>query len=318
MSPGVLEQWDREVGVTTDALVAAVRAHPRFGEALHNSVSRAIDHITFDPQLHNTFRDLGHVMLASLALFMDATGGLTHRRLRDLSANSGALSSGRAAALLLRLQFIGYVAGAPGHKNGSVRIYVPTEKMKNAYRRRLMIDLESIAMLAPEAQPAVDTFDNDSFRHYMAEMGRLMLALGPRYHPELKAFDAITARNSGILFLYMLLKEAHKSGAFPQPGIVRLNASGMARTLGVSRMHILRLLREAEAGGYIERRDGDSIYVTPLLCEHLGIWMALFYTTNGALLWRVMKIEGEKSLPAPGHTPRVMTNDGYADSLAVQ
>src|SRR5690242_7761717 len=122
MSSGVLERWEREVGETSDDLIAAVRSHPRFGEALHHSVTKAIDHITIDPQLHGTFRDLGHVMLASLALFMDATGGLTHRRLRDLSANSGALSSGRAAALLLRLQFIGYVKGAPDHKNGSVQI----------------------------------------------------------------------------------------------------------------------------------------------------------------------------------------------------
>src|ERR1700753_1491958 len=139
MSSGVLERWERELGETSAELVASVRSHPRFGEAVRHSVTRAIEHITVDPLLHSTFRDLGHVMLASLALFMDATGGLTHRRLRDLSANSGALSSGRAAAVLLRLQFIGYVSGASDHKNGSTRIYVPTDKMKSAYRRRLMI-----------------------------------------------------------------------------------------------------------------------------------------------------------------------------------
>jgi hypothetical protein len=310
-----LERWEREAGETSAELIAAVRAHPRFGEALHHSVTKAIEHIAVDPLLHSTFRDLGHVMLASLALFMDATGGLTHRRLRDLSANSGVLSSGRAAALLLRLQFIGYVKGAQDHKNGSVRIYVPTDKMKAAYRKRLTIDLESIAMLAPEAQPVADNFDDDRFRAYMAEMGKLMLALGPRHHPDLAAFDAITARNSGVLFLYILAKEAWKGGAFPQPGTIHLNASGMARTLGVSRMHVLRLLREAEAGGYIERQDGETATVTAPLCDHLSLWMALFYTTNGAILARVLKAEAVR--PAP-RTPRVMTNGGYADSLAVQ
>lgn len=317
MSSGVLERWESEVGETSAELIASVRAHPRFGEALRHSVTKAIDHIKVDPQLHSTFRDLGHVMLASLALFMDATGGLTHRRLRDLSASSGALSSGRAAALLLRLQFIGYVKGAPDHKNGSVRIYVPTDKMKAAYRKRLIIDLESIAMLAPEAQPIVDGFDDERFRAYMAEMGKLMLSLGPRSHPDLAAFDAITNRNSGVLFLYMLAKEAWKSGTFPQPGTIHLNASGMARALGVSRMHVLRLLREAEAGGYLERQDGDTAMVTARLCDHLSLWMALFYTTNGAILSRVIKAETKRPAAA-SHTPRVMTNGGYADSLAVQ
>lgn len=317
VNSGVLERWERDVGEPGTDLIASVRTHPRFGDAMRNSVEKALAHIAVDPQLHSTFRDLGHVMLASLALFMDATGGLTHRRLRDLSANSGALSSGRAAALLLRLKLIGYVTGAADHRNGSVRIYVPTDRMKNAYRRRLMIDLESIAMLAPEAGPVLAAFDNEAFRTYMAEMGRLMLALGPRHHRDLEAFDAITNRNSGMLFLYMLVSEAWKGGAFPQPGLVHINASVMARTLGVSRMHILRLLREAEAGGFIERRGADAAMVTPLLCDRLSLWMALFFTTNGAILWRAMKAQGKK--PASGgHTPRVMTSDGYADSLAVQ
>jgi len=315
MSSGVLERWESEVGETSAELIARVRAHPRFGEALHHSVKKALNHITIDPVLHNTFRDLGHVILASLALFMDATGGLTHRRLRDLSANSGALSSGRAAALLLRLQFIGYVRGDPEHKNGSVRIYVPTEKMKTAYRKRLLIDLESIAMLAPEAQATVDAFDNDTFRAYMAEMGRLMLSLGPRNHPDLTAFDALTNRNSGVLFLYMLVNEAWKDGGFPAPGPVRINASGMARALGVSRMHILRLLREAGMAGFIERDGTDTALVTPLLCDRLSLWFALFYTTNGAILARVMTAAAKRL----SHTPRVMTSGGgYADSLAVQ
>jgi hypothetical protein len=184
--------------------------------------------------------------------------------------------------------------------------------MKTAYRKRLLIDLESIAMLAPEAQPIVDNFDDEKFRAYMATMGRIMLALGPRQHPDLIAFDAITSRNSGVLFLYMLVKEAWKDGAFPQPGQIRINASGMARALGVSRMHILRLLREAEAAGFLQRHGGDNAFVTPLLCDRLSLWTALFYTTNGAILSHLIKMEAKKA------TSRVMTSGGYADSLAVQ
>jgi hypothetical protein len=313
MGSGVLERWESEVGETSAELLASVRAHPRFGEAMQHSVTKAIAHIAADPLLHSTFRDLGHVMLASLALFMDATGGLTHRRLRDLSANSGVLSSGRAAAVLLRLQFIGYVTGAADHKNGSVRIYVPTEKMKTAYRRRLMIDLEAIAMLAPEAHAVVADFDNEKFRAYMATMGRLLLSLGPRHHPDLTAFDSITSRNSGVLFLYMLVNDAWTRGAFPQPGVAPFNASAMARKLAVSRMHVLRLLREAETAGYVERRGADSVFVTPRLCDHLSLWMALFYTTNGAILSQLIRTETQKV------TPRVMTSGGgYADNFAVQ
>ena len=313
MSSDDLERWEREVGggALTDDLVAQVRSHPRFGEALKNSVDRAIAHVAADPLLHRNFRDLGHVMLASLALHLDATGGLTHRRLRELSAGSGALSSGRATALLLHLQVIGYVNAAPDHRNGSTRLYVPTGRMKDAYRRRLLIDLESIAMIEPELCRLTANFDDAAFRAYMAAMGEFLRTLGPRYHPDLKEFDALANRHSGVLAIYMLVQAAWRSGPFPQPGEARISASAMATRLDVSRMHVQRLLRAAEAAGFIRRTGSESVMVTQLLCDRLSLWTVLLFTLNGAIAWRALK-----RLRGRNETQEI--SGAYAESRAVQ
>lgn len=285
-----LERWERDVtsGQAT-ALIAEVRAHPHFHEALHASVTKALDYVATDPVLHSTFRDIGQVMLASLALYLDATGGMTHRRLRELSEGSGALSSGRATAMLWHLQLIGYVTAETGHTRGKTRAYIPTERMKAAYRKRLLIDLESIAMLAPQARPLTEHFDNDMFRAYMAEMGAYMRMLGPRSHPDLKDFDALASRNAGVLLIYVLAQAVYQDGPFPQPGRTQLSASAIGRRLGVSRMHVLRLLREAEQAGFIQREGSEGITVTPLLCDRLGLFAALLFTLNGAIVNRTLK-----------------------------
>lgn len=314
MDSEVLARWEREVaaGTVTGDLIAEVRAHPRFGDALRNSVDGAVAHVAADPLLHRNFRDVGHVMLASLALYLDASGGLTHRRLRDLSVGTGALSSGRATAILLHLQLIGYVTVAPGHRNGATRAYVPTERMKTAYRKRLLIDLESIALIAPEIRSLTANFDDAAFRAYMAAMGEFLLTLGPRSHPDLKEFDALANRNSAVLAIYMLVQAAYRDGPFPQPGEARVSASAMARRLSVSRMHVQRLLREAEAAGFIARTSPESVMVTPLLCDRLGLWAALLFTLNGSIAWRALKTLGRDRAGVEARTT------AYADSRAVQ
>jgi hypothetical protein len=284
-----LERWERDVTIgLSSSLIDDVRAHPRFSEALHASVTKALDHVATDPVLHSTFRDIGQVVLASLALYLDATGGLTHRRLRDLSEGSGALSSGRATAMLWHLQLIGYVTAQTEHTRGKTRAYIPTERMKAAYRARLMIDLESIALLAPEAGAVTENFDDDMFRVYMAEMGAYMRTLGPRTHPDLKDFDALANRNAGVLLIYVLAQAVHRDGSFPQPGHTQISASAIGRRLRVSRMHVLRLLREAEQAGFIVREGNEGITVTPLLCDRLSLFAALLFTLNGAIVNRTL------------------------------
>jgi hypothetical protein len=285
---GILEDWEREVGDVSDETIAAIRALPQFSDAVRTAVRQAIAHLKADPAQHANFRDSGRMILAMLALYLDATGGLTHRRLRDLSANSGALSAGRATAMLLHLQFIGFATAAPEHRNGMPRVYKPTEPMRRAFRARAQIDLESLAVMVPQVAPLVARFDDAAFKAYVTALGDLMLSLGPRHHEDLKDLDALAGRNSAMLLLYILMDAADDGGAFPRAGKVSISASALARQLNCSRMHVQRVLRDAERAGLVTRDGADGLAVTPLLCEKFSIWIALLFMVVGVIARRTM------------------------------
>jgi DNA-binding GntR family transcriptional regulator len=101
-----------------------------------------------------------------------------------------------------------------------------------------------------------------------------------------------------MLVLYMLVQAAYRDGVFPQPGPASVSASGMARRLGCSRMHVQRLLREAERAGFITRLGVEGIAVTPLLCDRLSLFATLLFTLNGAIARRALrKLGRDNSAP---------------------
>ena len=292
MAGNGLGLWDIQLGDTIrDEAIADFLARPRLEEAMRNSVGKALEFCDTDPLAHANFRDVGRLILATIALYLDATGGLTHRRLREIATEAGTLSAGRATAILLHLRMIGYVTAKATRADGSARLYVPTEKMKAVFRRRIRIEVESLAMLEPEIAPLLATFDEDeTFQILISHFGALIGRVPEHRHEiALKRYDAITTKNSGTIMLFGLFQAADKGSDFPPAGLAPVNVSAMARRFGVSRAHVLRVLREAEEAGFLSRMPGgDGVVLTPYLAEAFRLYYAIAHIIIGAVAYRTL------------------------------
>ncbi|MEO8113743.1 MAG: hypothetical protein ABI655_05150 [Phenylobacterium sp.] len=266
-------RWDAEMQAETVSAeaIAHMRAKPRFHDAMQNALRGISGHNADHPAFRRLVADLGILVLGVIALYLDATGGLTHRRLRDLAGSGGMLSAGRASALLMRMQMIGWVAAVRDHPRGAAKLYRPTPQMIAAFQTRYRLELESIQMMAPDAAELLARYDQpEGFRAFMAEYGGAMLRGLARPRPPVNALMAIGNRRGGALVLAALGDAASEAaGYFPAPGPVKVSVAAFARRFGVSRTHVVSILREAAAAGFyrpggVTEGEGE---VLPTLAE---------------------------------------------------
>ena len=91
--------------------------------------------------------------------------------------------------------------------------------------------------------------------------GRRLFA-GLRLIDHSPGFELFVDRNAGVLIAYSLLLSGERGDAFPPQRPVRLSISAAARRFGVSRVHVRKLLRDAEEQGYLARigsADGEVL-----------------------------------------------------------
>ncbi len=245
-----------------------------------------------DPVAHANFRDTGKLVLAMIALYLDATGGLTHRRLREISQKAGTLSAGRATAILLHLRMIGYVTAVSTRADGSARLYVPTQKMREVFRNRIRIDIEALAMLEPEVDSLLARFaEDETFRIFMAEAGNLIGEAKPNEEEGLVRYDAITSKNAGQIIIYNLLQAADHGREFPPLGPAPVSVSALSRRFGVSRAHVLRVLREMEDGGFVTRAaDGNGYELQQRLHDAFRQHFALVHLILGGVAYATLQV----------------------------
>lgn len=245
--------------------VQAMRANSRLEAAMRHSVTRSTAYYDAAPVMHRNLKDVSRFLLGVVALYLDATGGLTHRRLRELSGQTGIISTGAATALLLRLRLIGYVAPAETLPNGAIRLYRPTAAMITAFRERLRIELEAAVMLDPRIAPVIERLDEpEVFPHLMAAMGADSINAARHPRPDAISIDRLSMRSAGMLIMFQLIREADRGEAFPPTGETHVSVSNLARRYEVSRSHVLTVLRDAEEMGLIARLGEGRWRLEPL------------------------------------------------------
>src|SRR5689334_19381779 len=107
-----LQRW--EVGEPIpDTTCADMAAHPRFAVAVRALATEFLLLGDRDKALDGMFKDAGRYVAAMCAAYLDASGGITLPRLKELCIRSGYMSSGRARALLLYLVYLRYVELLP-------------------------------------------------------------------------------------------------------------------------------------------------------------------------------------------------------------
>ena len=231
-----------------------VAAHPDLGPAVRTLASEMMARAERDRVLDGVFKDAGRYLAAMWAFMLDQAGGLTLARMKAIAAATGMISPGRARALLQFLEHIGYVQRRPA---GRTSAYAATPVFLSAWRAHLIAALQAGAVLEPGVEmllQAVDPAVVLSFGRFHAESLMAALGSGVQAMPFLEAFMHPYAGNQ-IVWTMLAVAEGD---AFPPERAGPISLSAMSRRFGVSRIHINRLFRRAEAAGLV-RLDREGV-----------------------------------------------------------
>ncbi|HEY1630642.1 MAG TPA: hypothetical protein VGF56_04970 [Rhizomicrobium sp.] len=265
-----LEYWD---AAGAPEALARMTFHPARANAMRHSVRGGLSFFDAEPQANALFLDVGSFALGIIALYLDATGGVSHRHLRQMSQSSSILSGGRASAMLATMRLKGFIRRDAGE--GRQVLYRPEPLLKTFFRGRMRIEIEACAMIEPAIAPFLARWDEPAVcERFWSHFGAQMIRAGQNRLPELEAHSRIGARRAGSLILYQILADADRGGDFPAVAPFGLSVSATARRFGVSRSQVLRSVREIAREGLIARggHEADGTVLPALAATFPSFW----------------------------------------------
>jgi DNA-binding MarR family transcriptional regulator len=276
-SPG-LARWESAVAGERIPLAALhqMRAQPRFAEAARKAVSGSLALYERDPVMALALKDVGRIVLAIIALSLDAQEGLTLSRLQGFLVAMRLTSPGRAASILLHLRLIRYVEPAEMQADRRVRLYRSTERMRRAFTALFRNELEALALVEPSVAAVLARFDTpEAFNPFIVRFGQGLIDAAKVRRREGPGLDLFSDRNAGLTILNALLLSGAEGDDFPPRGPIQFSVSALARRFRVSRPHVLRLLRDAQRAGFIIREADEGLgSLEPLLREQVANYYA--------------------------------------------
>lgn len=254
----------------------ALRAAPGFDAAMRRAAAGLIALRQRSRLTSWLLGDRARAMLHHALISLDAEaaaegphGGLTPERFKTFCVEGGFCSRGRAAAILALLRAGGMLHASVSPNDGRVVRLHPTNRLREAGRERMRIQMDAFASILPVLDEAAarlgcTAYERAAYRHLGAWLadGRSILDGAPDLAP-------FARRDAGILLLLALLVEAAPGG--DGGAQAQLSIAGLSRRLRTSRPHVLRVVRQAEQAGLLTRTgSGNDINLAPRLVDALG------------------------------------------------
>jgi hypothetical protein len=213
--------WDADPGQLA-RMRDQLRQRPNYPAAAQRLAANLLCDADEDPSLDAMLRDARHNIAAFSAMYLHAKGDVTLPRLKTFIAGFGLVSPGRARSLLNYMRHLNYLEPDPAACSARGAPYRVTPQFLASYTRHEASLLDAIAVV----EPAVYRLrENRAFLHRLA----------------------------GIQVLHGLVAQAK---TFPPAEELSFSASETARRLKVSRVHLGRILKEAEAQGFVTLKPG--------------------------------------------------------------
>jgi DNA-binding MarR family transcriptional regulator len=271
-------------GPATPEAVAALRAQGGFAAALRASSHGVVRLYGSGRLLNWLMDDRGRVLFGYVALHLhysrnraDPSSGLTPTNMKAMCAELKVCSPGRVVAMLSLLRVAGYLAPDPEVIDRRQRRLVATEKLIAFLRERWRPHFEAMAPLFPDGAAMLATLDDPaSTGPLVAAMVRHFRA-GFRFVTHAPDLSLFGERNAGMPILSSLIVAGRADDIVPPSLPVRISIAALARRFGVSRPHVLKLIRDAAELGLIERREGEHILMRPTLAEGAQNFFATVY-----------------------------------------
>jgi DNA-binding MarR family transcriptional regulator len=256
--------------------IAMLRADARFADAARAFVTGVAELYEGNRLLNTLVNDRGRFVMGFAALYMhyhgdprDPGAALTASRIKEFCVEQNICSPGRAEAMLMLMRLFGYLEPSPSTTDRRLRILVATERLIESFHQRWERMFGALALVLPEGRAALPLVRQDSFSRAFVGQAFRQFKAGFRfldYAPDLSLF---ADRNSGLMIVFSLFTAEGPHGGFPPERPVSVSISSLARRFGVSRVHVRKLLRDAEMANLIARSAGrdDQIVVQPRLRE---------------------------------------------------
>jgi DNA-binding MarR family transcriptional regulator len=283
-----VENYTRPVAgnPATPEAVAALRAHPGFAAAMRTSAAGIVALYQGGRLINWLMDDRGRLLFGYFALYLhftrdpvDPTSGLTPTNIKAICKELAICSPGRANVMLSLMRFGGYLERDPEVADRRHRRLIATERLTSLLTQRWKLHLTAMAPLLPDGADICAKLDDAKFmRHLMLAMV-MRLRSGFRFLEHSDELRLFGERSAGMLILAALATSGTSDDTMPPTRPVSVSISALARRFSVSRAHVLKLLRDAEADGMIERsgEGGERIVVTPALAYNLQNFFATMF-----------------------------------------
>lgn len=298
----------------TDASILA--AHPRFGEAMRTFAAGMIALHRRNRVMSWFLKDRPLAVIGHAVIYLDTRrhdgdpqSGLTPGRFRAFCRDNDLCSPGRAGAILAFLRFSGHVEAIPHPGDRRITRLRPSAKLLDMARARLAQQFAALALLRPDLAPAADALGQPEFETELyRRLGQWFIA-GNRLLDPAPALRLFAERDCGMLILFALML-AGADDDLPVPTRpVPISIAGLARQFQVSRPHVLRLIRDAEAAGSLTRGgpQGETVCFSPALAQdlralHAGVF-ALFAHSAAHALQAQSKTDAPTIASTEAHSP---------------
>ncbi len=185
--------------------------------------------------------------------------------IQNLTSAMGVCSKNTTAATVLLLERIGLVTRVENHEDRRSLYIIPTEQLISGARDILRVALATADLLFPLRNYRALLDDNDFLRRYFASSIHSLLNKSSLVSNIGGSDRFATSDGSEILLLKLMSMSATSQSA--DEGIVEFPYDEIAPLFGVSRTHIRRLMRKAEAEGFVHllQEGGRRVQILPPL-----------------------------------------------------
>ncbi len=267
-----LRRWIID-GEIPEAISSRLTSDPRLPDAIRALAVNGLDASANDKALDGACKDAGRYFAAMLVVYLHAAGQLTLPNLKAYCATTKLLSPGRARALLSFLRYLKFIDLVPAELRRGPDRYTATPALLKAWRSQLGAALEAACTMEPAVRIVLDRLDDqDVFFTFIQIQTNDMIAGIEKNeaHREAPFMRILVHRHAGTRVLLSLLAAADE---FPPAKPIPLSISATSRRFGVSRIHVQRMLDEAEREGLLSRTDRGEI----VFAESAKTYMRYFY-----------------------------------------
>jgi len=179
---------------------------------------------------------------------------VTLARLKTFIAGFGLVSPGRARSLLNYMRHLGYLEPDPAASSVRRASYRVTPQFLASYTRHGASVLDAVSVV----EPAVGLLQKNlsapgMLEALVMEQSDAFVSGSSQARPFAAFYRVFLHRLAGIQILHGLVAQAP---AFPPAGNIPFSISGTARRFKVSRAHVVRILKDANAEGFVAFEPG--------------------------------------------------------------